>query len=339
MLKSVAALLPEALVLAQEELVQTGKVLLRNAPIKEAADVARVSATVWGGKPDQFMERYALGVTTRNKASRGVFEVNLEPPDLPVTQHTEMSYLDDFPGFIAFFAKQAAREGGKTVVSDNVAISNALPPAFKERLRREGVQYHRRLACAEATTARPCLPCYKTWQSAFGTSSRAAAQAAVDSATDSLEWRDTDGSLSWKSHRPAFHLLGGPPREGSEEVMMNQLYTLHASLIDHSTEIYGKYAGLPPDEQPYTSRWGSGEEFCDDDIVAIGELIEAHSQVVDLRSGDLVILDNRRWGHGREPYDGGPREILVAMSTAVQRRTVHVPGELDAARYIHKSLQ
>ena len=121
--------------------------------------------------------------------------------------------------------------------------------------------------------------------------------------------------------------------------MMNQLYTLHASLIDHSTEIYGKYAGLAPDEQPFTSRWGSGEEFCDDDIVAMGELIEAHSQVVDLKSGDLVILDNRRWGHGREPYDGGPREILVAMSTAVPRRTVHVPGELDAARYSHKSLQ
>ena len=50
MLKSVAALLPEALVLAQEELVQTGKVLLRNAPIKEAADVARVSATFLGGQ-------------------------------------------------------------------------------------------------------------------------------------------------------------------------------------------------------------------------------------------------------------------------------------------------
>ena len=106
-----------------------------------------------------------------------------------------------------------------------------------------------------------------------------------------------------------------------------------SSLIDHGTEIYRKYAGLPADEQPYTSRWGSGEEFRDEDIAGIGELIDEHSQVVELGSGDLVILDNRRWGHGREPYDGGPREILVAMAPSVRRRTAHVPPGLDAARY------
>ena len=344
-----------ALAAAQEELRVTGKVVIRDAPIAEAAQVSSLAALVWGNDGSQFMPKYSLGVTSRNEVGKGVFEVNLEPPELPVTQHTEMSYLDQFPGFIAFFAKRAATSGGRTVVSDNLAVTRDLPSWFGERLRREGVQYHRRLACEEAVAEaaeyhRPPPPAYKSWQSAFGTSSREEAQAAVDAATDTLAWRDSDGSLSWKSLRPAYHrVVRGQQQqeqeqqqqqeqqqeEGKEgqEVLMNQVYTLHASLIDHATEIYRPYAGLDADEQPYTARWGSGEDFEDADIRDLGDLIASHSQTVDLRSGDLVILDNRRWGHGREPYDGGPREILVAMSPPVTRRTDHVPPGLEAARY------
>jgi len=114
--------------------------------------------------------------------------------------------------------------------------------------------------------------------------------------------------------------------------MMNQLYTLHASMIDHSTDIYRDYAGLPHGDQPFHSRWGDGEEFSDDEINTIGELIHAHSESVELNTGDMVVLDNTRWGHGREPYEG-ERRILVSMSTPLSRRTMHVPSSLNAANY------
>ena len=97
---------------------------------------------------------------------------------------------------------------------------------------------------------------YKTWQSAFETDDRATAAAAVNPVTDTLEWRESDKSLSLSSIRPAFHQL-----TSGEEVMMNHLYTLHASLIDHRTEIYRSYKGLPNDDQPFHTRWGDGEEF------------------------------------------------------------------------------
>ena len=70
----------------------------------------------------------------------------------------------------------------------------------------------------------------------------------------------------------------------------------------------------------------------DDEINEIGELIDVHSESVELNTGDLVVLDNAKWGHGREPYDG-ERKILVAMSPPVPRRTTHVPGSLNAASY------
>ena len=108
------------------------------------------------------------------------------------------------------------------------------------------------------------------------------------------------------------------------ELLFNQLYALHASLIDHSTDVYSAFAGLPPDDQPFTSRWGSGEDFYEEEIRDLGKHIDAHSEAIDLGTGDLLIIDNFRWGHGREPY-AGDREIMVAMSPAVSRQTAHVP--------------
>ena len=97
------------------------------------------------------------------------------------------------------------------MVSDNVAISRALPTAFAERLKRVGVQYHKRLACQEAVAAAKAAghgPApYNTWQNAFQTDDRAKALSAVDPTMDSLDWREEDGSLSWTSLRPAFHRL------------------------------------------------------------------------------------------------------------------------------------
>ena len=74
--------------------------------------------------------------------------MNLEPHEYEVIQHTEMSYNDEFPGFIAFFAEEAASVGGETVISDNVAITNNLSSKLKGKLERLGVQYVRMLSDA-----------------------------------------------------------------------------------------------------------------------------------------------------------------------------------------------
>ena len=66
-----------ALAAAQEELRVTGKVVIRDAPIAEAAQVSSLAALVWGNDGSQFMPKYSLGVTSRNEVGKGVFEVNL----------------------------------------------------------------------------------------------------------------------------------------------------------------------------------------------------------------------------------------------------------------------
>jgi alpha-ketoglutarate-dependent taurine dioxygenase len=47
---------------------------------------------------------------------------------------------------------------------------------------------------------------------------------------------------------------------------------------------------------------------------------EAHVRREPWRSGDLLLVDNIRTAHGREPFDG-PREVLAGLGDPVRLRT------------------
>ena len=55
----------------------------------------------------------------------------------------------------------------------------------------------------------------------------------------------------------------------------------------------------------------------------LNEVYEAHTAREPWQAGDLMLVDNVRTAHSREPYQG-PREVLVAMADAVP------PGRLLA---------
>ena len=48
----------------------------------------------------------------------------------------------------------------------------------------------------------------------------------------------------------------------------------------------------------------------------INEVYEANTARERWQAGDLMLVDNVRTAHGREPFEG-PREVLVAMADAV----------------------
>eukprot|EP00935_MAST-01C_sp_MAST-1C-sp1_P000799 g799.t1 len=168
----------------RSELRRTGKVVVRNAPVRDLSEVSTVAAAVWG-EEQGIMDEYTHGSTTRDQLGNGVLQVNLEPPEAPVLAHTEMTYLDHFPTHIAFFVKVPARVGGKTTVTDNLAITRALSKAGEhwalgDKLRRLGVEFSRYLSCEKQTDSKGRDPLqYKTWQDAFSTCERAAAEQSV----------------------------------------------------------------------------------------------------------------------------------------------------------------
>ena len=95
----------------------------------------------------------------------------------------------------------------------------------------------------------------------------------------------------------------------------NQIAFLNERTIDpevreYLVDVYGQ------DGLPFTTRFGHGDPIGEDIVQLLNETYEAHTAREPWQSGDLLLVDNIRTAHSREPFEG-PREVLVALADAV----------------------
>jgi alpha-ketoglutarate-dependent taurine dioxygenase len=72
---------------------------------------------------------------------------------------------------------------------------------------------------------------------------------------------------------------------------------------------------------PRNAVFGDGEPIPDATVARVLEAMTRCTQNIDWRAGDLAILDNMRWMHGRAPYTGA-RKVHVAMGRRHTDRAV-----------------
>ena len=70
------------------------------------------------------------------------------------------------------------------------------------------------------------------------------------------------------------------------------------------------------DGLPFNTRFGNGDPIGADVVELINDVYEANSAREPWQAGDLMLVDNLRTAHGREPFEGS-RQVLVAMADAV----------------------
>jgi hypothetical protein len=56
-------------------------------------------------------------------------------------------------------------------------------------------------------------------------------------------------------------------------------------------------------------------------VDVINEVYQRHTAATPWRRGDLLLVDNLRTAHSRQPYEGD-REIVVAMGNPVRRTDI-----------------
>lgn len=71
-------------------------------------------------------------------------------------------------------------------------------------------------------------------------------------------------------------------------------------------DVYGE------DGLPFNPGFGNGDPIGEDVVQRLNEVYEAHTVREPWVAGDLMLVDNVRSSHGREPFEG-PREVLVGM--------------------------
>ncbi|UYY57073.1 TauD/TfdA family dioxygenase [Sphingomonas sp. S2-65] len=288
---------------AEEALATTGAVLLRG-DIRAADAVERALLVL----SDQLLED-AFWSTPRSKVLGKTLTATEYPSPRTIQLHSEMAYMKVWPRFVAFHALEVAAEGGQTTVCDIDAVSAALG-ALLELFDRKGVTYHRTFQKGVD------IP----WQQAFQTQNRSDVERVGASFGMKVEWLANDALSTSHTAQGCVTAAHG------QLIYFNQSHLFHSSLLDPRIrqgleKLYG------PGRLPRDATFGDGAPIETDQIDAVRAAFERYQTAMCWREGDLLILDNMRFAHGRLPF-AGSRRVHVAMAkqeSAPVRRVLPLP--------------
>jgi len=88
-------------------------------------------------------------------------------------------------------------------------------------------------------------------------------------------------------------------------------WALDPEVREYLVDVFGG------DGLPFNTRFGDGGPIGADVVRTINEAYDAHAARERWEAGDLLLVDNVRTAHAREPFEG-PREVVVAMADAVR---------------------
>ncbi|MEW2268348.1 TauD/TfdA family dioxygenase, partial [Streptomyces sp. NPDC047868] len=231
----------------------------------------------------------------------GVYSSSKWPPNQQMCMHHELSYALEFPGLMLYACLDAPDQGGATAVADAPAVLDALPASLTARFEREGWlltrTYNDEIGASLAE--------------AFGTEDRAAVEHYCRAHAIEFAWQG-DGSLRTRQRRSAVvrHPVTGRRCWFNQIAFLNE-WTMDPEVREYLVDVYGS------DGLPFNTRYGNGDPIDEDVVLIINEVYGAHTAREPWHSGDLLLVDNIRTAHSREPFEG-PREVLAALGDPVR---------------------
>ena len=273
-----------------------GSVLVRGLGLRDADQTGAVFsrlADVLVAEREAFAPRDVL--------AEGVHSSTTWPAAQPMCMHHELSYLLDVPGLLLLACLTAPTDGGTTGLADSTAVLDALPPDLVARFEREG------WLLARTYNDEIGAP----WTEAFGTTDRSVVESYCHGQDIEFAWQ-ADGGLRTRQRRPAVvqHPVTGR-RCWFNQVAFLSEWTLDPEVREYLVDAYGE------DGLPFTTRFGDGAPIGEDVIALLNEVYPAHTVREPWQAGDLMLVDNIRTAHDREPYTG-PREVLVGLGDPVR---------------------
>jgi hypothetical protein len=285
----------------------SGAVVLRGIGVRSAADVADVAAALGIAA---MTERE--GFAPRTPYAGDAYSSSHWPADEAMCMHHELSYAAEIPGHLVFGCLTAPAKGGSTRLADSQQVLRALPEGIVAPFARDGWlltrMYH------EVGVS---------WKDAFGTQDPANVDAYCADAGVEHEWLP-DGRLRTRQRRAAVipHPRTGVPGWFNQVAFLNEL-TLDPVIRGYLIDVYG------PSGLPFNTMHGDGTPIPGETVDLINEVYSGAAVGEPWQAGDVLVVDNLRMAHSREPYEGA-REVVVILGDPV-RLSGHVLPARPAA--------
>lgn len=273
-----------------------GSVLIRGLGL---GSVAEVDATVRQLANSLMVEREAFA--PRQAYGDGVYSSSKWPANQQMCMHHELSYRLEVPGLMSFACLTAPTSGGATPLADASAVLQALPDELRQRFEREGWWLVRNYNDEIGAS----------WADAFGTEDRSAVERYCRANEIEFAWQP-DGGLRTGQHRNAVVTQPGTgkPCWFNQVAFLNE-WTLDPEVREFLVDVYGS------DGLPFNTLFGNGEPIGSEVIALLNSIYTEHTVREPWQAGDLLLVDNVRTAHSREPFEGS-REVVVALADPVQ---------------------
>ncbi|MFF3215855.1 TauD/TfdA family dioxygenase [Streptomyces sp. NPDC002886] len=269
-----------------------GAVLVRGLGLCEPGQVAAVFGQLTSALMTD-VEAFA----PRQTYSSGLYSSTVWPANQPMCMHHELSYIHSPPGLLLLACLTAPTTGGATALADSAAVLEALPPELVQRFEQHGWLLTRTYNDDIGAS----------WSEAFGTDDRAAVENYCRANALEFAWQ-ADGGLQTRQRRPAVvrHPVTGR-RCWFNQIAFLNAWTLAPEVREYLVDVYG------PESLPFNTCFGDGDPIGEDVVHLINTVYDEHTIREPWQSGDLMLIDNIRTAHSREPFEP-PRDVLVAMA-------------------------
>ncbi len=304
------------------DLLIYGAVLFRGFAISSPQDFEDVAISA-----DPNLKNEYLGTSPRDRVTKYVHTASELPGSYPIMQHAEMSFLDNPPRKLFFFAKVAPKKFGETPITDLRKVYSDLNPEIRKKFESKGVRYLRKYDGPNAS--RFSLWKTKRWNEMFSTTDKKEVEKQSAKQRFQVEWLENEGlkltnvqvgtrkhpvsgTIAWHNHSQTFH-VNTPALEYWHILKKQKTFrglgvAIVLSLLTLWTKLTRK-----SEELDVHATYGDGSPIPDHEIKEVVDTFWKNLSVFSWKTGDVLLIDNYSVSHGRHPFSG-PREILVAWT-------------------------
>jgi alpha-ketoglutarate-dependent taurine dioxygenase len=290
----------------QTAIIKHGSILLRGFDITQLEHFRTVLSIIF---PENRLQEYAGGTGHKKKFEDGIYSSTLLPARFHIIPHHEMSYLPAMPDHIAFFCRVPARSGGATPLVCGQSLYQTIPEDIKERFSDLGILYTRSypaISLGQRFGLQHSV--FVSWDQVFQSDNKQVVEDRCRELSLDIKWSRND-LLQTSVKLPAIRLH--PVHK--TPVWCNQAHTFVATrrYLGHALYLLYRALRVFPSMSQGRAYFGDGSPIPEPMIDRIHESIRHLTYRVPMQAGDILILDNHRMLHGREPYIG-EREHFAA---------------------------
>lgn len=242
---------------------------------------------------------YDYQSTPRTNLGKSIYTATEYPADREIPLHNENSYTNHWPSTVIFCCQLPAAKGGQTPIANSAEILEQLPADIIEEFKQKRCRYTRYFY--------PGIDL--SWQTVFQTENRVEVGTYCQKNKITYHWLDEPSGPELMTVQDCDAIIQHPKK--SIACWFNQANLFHPnSLQDADKKILSQI--IKDDRWPRNVSFADGSNIPDHYIKTINATYKDMAIYFDWRLGDILILDNILYAHGRTCFEG-PRKIIVGM--------------------------